>query len=329
MYIEFLKYIKNIDNSQFEKYNNNRIPNGYELEGTRRKKFVRFNSNVFSELIEEVRNNRNSSYDTYMNDVIKSGHTPEYLSVMKKELPEHLQESNRFGMGYLNEVCASRIMNFFECPTTYDTLLNINNSMYLCSVDFGRYGEEFFELRSILPHKEYFEGTLSCNLNFIKPALEKLDRMHFLRKNNNSKEKFIEDFIYSYLIRLYILNDIDYDTHNIGVLYDNKNKTYRMAPNYDFEYVFDFDFYDEHIPDSFEMDMRFVKSKNKHIYDKFTDKVSEFLSIKSNTPVFQEIITSVIGNDKHAKEFLDIYSERLEKLKRKLNFFESELKNEL
>ena len=76
-YSDFRRYIKKVNDDQIEEYAMIEPNKEDFIYGLRKKKFVRFSSELFGALIQELRNNTNCSYDTYINEIIKEGYTPE------------------------------------------------------------------------------------------------------------------------------------------------------------------------------------------------------------------------------------------------------------
>ena len=79
----------NIGASSISKINGKDSPMN-KIEGCHSKEFVRMAGDYFQDLYEELRNNPNSSYRTYMNDVIRSGYDPKHLSVLVKLVDQHI-----------------------------------------------------------------------------------------------------------------------------------------------------------------------------------------------------------------------------------------------
>ena len=71
MFERYLKQIKTIDVEYTSQES---------LSGVRYKLFIRMAAYHFKELFNELVYNPNCSYDTYINETIKSGHIPEFIS---------------------------------------------------------------------------------------------------------------------------------------------------------------------------------------------------------------------------------------------------------
>jgi len=314
---EFEKYIKEIDDNKVEEYDET-FSSGDIIGGVRFKKFVRFDSEVFKELVDEIKNNPNCSYDTYVNELIKSGYIPKHISVLKKEDNSFRNADDMYEIGHFKEVIASRILNFFECPTTYEVLLNIGRQTFSCSVDFGRYREDFYQMSRIPLIHSLGLNSMDENVKDLRVKLK-----YFTSHNNIDKhaeemsKKFIEDYIYSMMIRKFVLCDDDCGFHNVGLIYNVEKNTVRMAPSFDFEYCFIFA-KDDHERRKefaeFEEDLKFVKVNYPHIFSKFTTKLRQIMAKKNEVTMLSKIVENEIGKDKKSKKFssaLEDYEDKL------------------
>ena len=127
--------------------------------------------------------------------------------------------------------------------------------------------------------------------------------------NNSQFIPFMEEYIYSYLVRKLVLQDGDYGFHNLGIIHNKKENILYMAPNFDFEYAFLIDDYKEnasanrYIIDTF----KYVKKYYPKVYEKFSDKFSSFMDNNES----EKIIKNVIGDNEDSKRFIDNYQDYL------------------
>ena len=84
-YRDFRKYIKNVSLDEIDEYSQQKSAYDNELSGQRQKRFIRLSSDVFGELIDELKNNPNCAYKTYINDLVKEGYVPKAVSVIIKD----------------------------------------------------------------------------------------------------------------------------------------------------------------------------------------------------------------------------------------------------
>lgn len=219
-----------------------------KLEGHREKELVVCPVELFSELICEVRYNNECGYDTYLNSSIRSGEWPKFIIAVKK--------GTVIDEMVVREILCSKIMNYFSCPVAYNQAIEMKGEESLVSVNFIGEGEDFMTLLDgVLKEQRYSDDKLT---QFDKVSLAKnifafdylCDEAIYMigsgldgvRKElgdvenfDQMKNRFIEDYLYSYLIRKYLFYDSDFYFHNVGVLINKENGTFRMSPNFDFE----------------------------------------------------------------------------------------------
>ena len=116
-YKDFVKYITKVNNNQIDQYIENDPYDYEEISGCRTKKFVRFSSDIesFQYLIRELQENPNCKYETYVNELIKEGYIPDFISVIIKDENNNLTRNDDFQIGHLREPIACRVMNYFGC----------------------------------------------------------------------------------------------------------------------------------------------------------------------------------------------------------------------
>ena len=98
----FKQIVKEVDINKVEEYHDTSHSAKDSLVGIRDKKFVRFESDVFQELIDEIINNPNCHYVTYVNDLIKSGYIPKHVSVLKK-CDNGDRSNDEYGLGHFKD----------------------------------------------------------------------------------------------------------------------------------------------------------------------------------------------------------------------------------
>ena len=335
MFKSFEKYIKKIKSEKLQDYDDVSCTEDNIVRGTRYKQFVRCSSDVFEDLINELRTNPNCSYVTYMNDVIKGGYIPQFLSILKKEKRDDLQyrEKDRYGIGHLADICASRVLNYFECPTAYETILDIDGEVFGCSVDFNNPDEDFYILSGLNGNYGcYGKNDLVESIYRIGDGLYGFKLNQFIKqcKLNKVKENTInfedmmtqyeEDYIYSWLIRVLVLNDSDFRYYNLGLIHNTKDNTIRMAPNFDFEYCFN-DIREDVWSSRNINNLQYIASNYPNVYSKFVSKLEQLLSRENGKSKVRKILESVIGNEERAKPFLEDFRKRLRELYNLINEF--------
>lgn len=306
--------MKEIDNGQIERYSET----SGTLAGHREKGFIRCSGELFGDLIYELRNNPNSSYVTYMNDVIRDGYNPKYLSV--------LRISSTIGELSVRETLCGKILNFFEAPVTFDKFVTIDGKDYMLSVDFIGKDEEFETLIDLMIEqnnynsadladfdkvclaKNVFRFDFLCDqsIDMIRTALKSVrENLGDCYNFEEMENEFIENYIYSYLIRRHLFADSDFFFNNVGVLVNKENKTFRMAPNFDLELSSMFMLNEKYLID----DISFVIQKYPHIASKFYEKL-KYLTIPTENifgerkSKFEELIEESVEGDNALKDKL-------------------------
>ena len=205
---------------------------------------VRANKMYFRDLIKEIKNNSNSSYETcYTKNEIEQGNIPEYFSVVIKE-PESECSIDA-------DVFGSRILNYFGVPVAYNRRIdkaypNYSSDKYLMSVDFLRPNETFVELSEVISFGEGMEikwfarKGMDRVIECIDFYLDKYLRERNIKFNEGDIAKYNSYFISSLLTRVYLMNDNDFRNGNIGIILNKKEKSFRPAPNFDLEKCFSF-----------------------------------------------------------------------------------------
>ena len=313
------QYLVHVNNSQIEQYDDTHHSAQDSLRGIRFKKFVRMDSSLFKDLIEEIKKNPKCGYETSLNDLIRGGYTPKHISILQKEDNSLMSAPNSFKLGHFKDVCASRILNFLECPTSYETVMEINRRSFSCSVDFGKFGEDFYTVGSIFPiHK-----NASHDLFEIVPQLvEKLSffssRKNIEDKDNSMFADFVSDYCYSRMVRKYILSDSDYGYHNVGLIHNLEKNSFRLAPNFDLEWAFDF--IDDR-PTIFtrnkelKNDLYYLKVHQPKVLHKFTTNLQKLCS----NGQYEKLITEVIGKNEISTKFVDRFGQHLAEITRECN----------
>jgi len=243
------------------------------------KKFYRIDSSCFPKLLTGLRENEDCGYITYANGVIRDGMIPEKLSCLFKPLRFEAYSSEESVAEELvvNEVLASQILNYFGCPTVYNTATIRRNEngvaeYGLVSVDFSTDDEEFKTLREL---KQTVPEWI-------------INRNDWKKWQDNSGEypqEYLDDFIYSFLVRHIILHDGDYNDNNLANLIDNENGEKRLL-NFDFEYAFD-DIMFAGVSEFMKCLMTTLTELRKHnpgLYKRFIDNCTNLQRAIDNIP---------------------------------------------
>lgn len=203
---------------------------------------VRADKMYLRDLLKEIKNNPDSSYETcYTRKEIEDDNIPQYFSVvMKNPETEMVLDADVFG---------SRILNYFGVPVVYNRRIDkaipkYPTDKYLMSVDFLRPNETFVEFSEVIPFSEGMEikwfarkgldRVIECIDFYLGKYLKERD----IRFNEKDMAQFNSFFISSLLTRVYLMNDSDFRNGNIGIILNKKEKSFRPAPNFDMEKCF-------------------------------------------------------------------------------------------
>lgn len=289
-----------------------------KFDGHRKKEMIVCPGELFGELIYEIRSNRDCGYTTYLNDAIKGGLKPSYVLALKKG--DNIDEMA------IREVFCSKVLNYFSSPVAYNKVVNMNNEQLLVSVNFVGDDERFMtlldgvvesqnynvqdltEFDKVSLAKNIFTFDFLCDsaiemigsgLNGVKKQLGECENFDKL------KNDFIEDYIYSYLIRKYLFYDSDFYFQNVGIIMNDKDKTFRMSPNFDFELSSMLITNEKYLAN----DIKYVIQHYPHIATKFYEKL-KYLIIPTenffgpNKSKFEEMIDESVYGDNRLKEIL-------------------------
>lgn len=245
-----------------ENYDENLIDEDNKLFGHTDKKFLRGNSKVLKNFLKDVKN-KDCSYVTHFDNVLKENIIPNKISMLKKVCPKN--DPNYSIHCPDRESSASKILNYMGCPTAYNFVVRDKEKSYVMSVDFISENEEFhtFEEFDIKWHWD-----IAKMLKSIYDLLNAFEFNSEEEKNNNIKQ-VIDDFMLSYLTRTLLIQDADFHFGNIGFLYNKKDKYVKFV-NFDLEF-----------PMQNKMDnwyyshsVKFIRKTHRKVYDKFIEKVS-------------------------------------------------------
>ena len=251
---------------QFDTYlieddNYNEVPVNYQglefnLDGHNLKGFVLCESEFFREFFDEIENNPNASYITYLNEFIKDNYDGINLPI--EEISCFKKDSIRVRI----EEIVSRLANALKIPTAYvksvipytpDELKAINKHMindllegkissfkpqenYMLSIDFIGKNEHFHSLNEYYGNKflvykrcslgKWYSSFMNCTLK--NPLTHK-------KLTHNEKWELFRQFIPQYIFRTYIARDYDFKSENVGIIYDEVKNCYKLSPMFDFE----------------------------------------------------------------------------------------------
>ena len=234
---------------------------GNSLSGHNVKGFYLTEGWFLKEFFDEIKNNPNTSYVSYINDLVRDvydgNNIPiDNISVFVKSgsvnpLCEEMVAdlSNMFGIPtvYLKNTDGlkhSEIMSLFEkWLDSKDFTKPFNKREYereLVSIDFMSENESFASF------DDYYNQRIMCDLGApLSMWYEKFIKGKLFNPINNKellleeKYELFKSFIARYFFRKYIAKDSDYKSENEGIVYNTKDDSYKLSPQFDYEYCFD------------------------------------------------------------------------------------------
>jgi len=287
------------------------------LDGHCDKTFVLCQSGFFKDFCDEIKNNPEASYVTYLNNFIKENYDGENI---------HLEEFSCFkkeSAACLLEEIMAKLANAMHLPTAYiksvvisddeaEELFNNNIPIpndYTLSIDFISKKERFDSINDYnistpkghfcpiqSPLREWYKCFLAYYLK--NPITDEILR-------NDQNMGLFRQFIPQYFFRKYVARDWDFKSENVGVIYDKKTKTYRISPLFDFEFSY-FQNKDRINEEELEEDLDLAYA----ICEKETESfVQEILNLHVNKfvdeNIFEDVVANIVDDDgPTTKEFI-------------------------
>ena len=281
------------------------------LEGRREKKFVRVDADVFSDMIDEIRNNPSCSYVTYLDELIKDeGVTPSYISVLMKHI--HNDEYHFVD----NEILSSRIANALGVPTVYNAKFQSDDENFLLSVDFLKFGSKIINIDDWRNELSETIGLHRDNSKFVSEVLEmeEIIRLHnAMAKNNQWKvdKNFRSEYLKYYLTRNFVLGDLDGYSRNVCFVVDKDNNL-SIGPQFDMEFSFG-------VVSKNVYDIIFAMKYLPSAFEDFNEKYKNLISKQSLKKIFRGFDKNfVLNRCKYMKECYNQYKEICNKAKEML-----------
>lgn len=280
------------------------------LEGHNKRRFVMLDSKYFEEYLTLIKNDsQSSSYVSYLdNEDIKKGIYPKHLSTMLKKVAYE-----KFAY---NEVVAPKILNFFGVETVVNKCLMEGDDIYLLSLDFIKPYQRFFDSSDFdCPYFINASGDIRDALDAIDFKVDVLKkRLTWEYASYNAKidkEKLKENYIKTYLVRVLLLGDGDFNNRNYGFIYDFQKNEIMVNPNFDFEYAFametnEFGFY--------KSNLNFIRNNYASIYNEFIKNLTKFISFNKKTDryFYEDIINSEIFDKTTTKMYCNDLGENID-----------------
>lgn len=243
----------------------------------------------FEDFIRYMKNNPNSSFQIcYDTDKIVKGEVPHSISVFIKEMSRESKVEA--------EIFASHIMNYFGLPTSFNTRIIGNNGKemknYLMSVDFLRPNEKLVLLVDLtgenmenwvnLDVRHFLEGDFENNIKLIRKLLHETLDEEKINYSQKDIDEFMSFLVSSMLVRTFLLGDSDFLIQNTGILINEKNKTFRPIPNFDFECSFASNYYNRESLDTIFETLPEIQAMFPNEYSEFIEKMNKLTRNNKN-----------------------------------------------
>ncbi|MBP3619970.1 MAG: hypothetical protein J6J24_04865 [Clostridia bacterium] len=190
--------------------------------GSMPKIFCRTSSSLFKNLFQELRK-PDCCYVTYLNDFIKS--TPTTTPIDKVSVL--LKKTHILSASHIEEA-ATIIANTLQVSTVYNKSILIDDRQYVISVDMIGKDEHFSPVLFFQSINDYtLEDCLDCLEDYLTSTYSSISNEDILQ--------ICKDFVPMYFYRKHIIKDTDFCGKNIGIIYNEKAKTHKLAPCFDME----------------------------------------------------------------------------------------------
>jgi len=232
--------------------------------GVNNKKFVRCNPKKLPNFIESMRGE--NSYVVPSKRVIADGNIPENVSVIvKADMKKYV----------VREVIGSQVANWFNLNTCYNCAVNTAMGYDMISVDMIDNHEKLFTFYELKPINCW--GTCEEQLEVVGDMLSDKNLInHKITISSEQKEKIIEDYVYSHLVRRVLFSDDDFGTRNCGILYNKGNRAVKVI-NFDYEYIAD---PKGDTRSNTIKDIAYISRNYPNIFNKFLEKVAIIIIAK-------------------------------------------------
>ncbi len=261
--------------------------------GTMPKFFALCKSEDLKNMFEEIADPE-SSYVTYLNEVIKNEYVPGSKNFPVKEVSVMIKRNHMNSCRYSEEL-GSIIGNIFKVPVVYNRCFreNIEDREYydyfVLSVDFMKPDVKFATIfDTSIQNIDNFKKALDYVMNEFKNIHSTTPITYDQRK------KLAKELIPIFFFQRHVIQNPDFNDANLGYFYDTKTKELSWAPAFDFEYAF--------------------SKENDIAYQAFRNKENLILPVHdySKNELKQDITTLILNFPEETKDLINQYSKILE-----------------
>lgn len=282
----------------------NSSPNN-QIVGKMHKKFVRMNSGYFKRYFE-LRKKGNVSFSTYFSEEDeRMNYIPNLVSTLIKQTASSRDR--------VFETYAPEVLNFFNSQTVFNSLCQDDKGFsYVASIDFIKQNEKLVLFSEVGGYCEDFgyEVDLQSSLKYVTQTIKKIYQEENIDLTENKMKSHLEEFVKSYLVRICLLKDKDFSVNNNGFLINDKEKSIRYAPNFDFDFAFIIKEYN-----SLKDDLIFGVNNFPDVVDEFMKNLTEFTKKKDGVEVYKHLYDEVKGTDRYRDFIFDVISGQSKQIK--------------
>lgn len=269
------------------------------LKGYREKRHFVVRSECFQDLIDEIINNDECSYVIHCGEQVKRDKiSPQTLQVILKE-----SRTDRS----IREVVSSRLMNYFGVSTTYDTLVKNGDNLSVLSVDFVQKESEVMLLHDL---GFVLENNLMVDDANLRRTMDRLynrnkhiDHRKIVAKSefDAQKEKIVEEYLTSFVLRRFVLKDGDFYSNNCAALV-SYDMSIGSLLNFDFDDALYEKFFDSK---EYKLEqMKYIAANYPVVFKKVIAKLDSLLNIDSDTKNLKlvDLVDSAVPNGIEGKD---------------------------
>ncbi len=281
-----------------------------KVSGHMQKKFAMLAQKYFKEYFETIKRvYPNGSFVTYLEDEnVLSGAVPQNLSVLIKEIrPNHIDMFSTYNSLY-SEVLCPHIFNFFGEKTVFNSVACHDGRFFVLSIDFIKKNQRFFNAADLNEELMFLKRVpVEENLASLREKIDVLKQKIKIYYGDKQivvdEKKLEEDFLFNYLMRVFLIADIDYAAKNYGFIYNILTGEVETAPAFDFEFGFMSVNYKSEESDAI---LKYIYDIYPNVINRFMAKVKAFINEKDGESVAKTMIYKYVPDKDNAGAIFEI-----------------------
>lgn len=277
--------------------------------GKMHKKFVRMDSIYFNRFFQERAKGERLFASHLLDEDDELGFVPNKLSALIKKAS--------LSRDCVYETYVPEVMRNFNALTVYNTSCqDLDGFSYIASIDFIKPNERFILYSEIKKHLSDFGSDLNLedSVQYVSETVKTLYERENISLTKSGLNEHLKSFVRSYLVRVCLLLDYDFTSRNCGFLINDKTKTIRNAPDFDYELCFrlnNAEFLSE--------DIEYAYNNYPEILEEFICNLEEFTKKENGIEKYKSIFACVRENktifDKYRDGIFDIINGQNNKIK--------------